>query len=141
VTPEQITLVEQSFDTLAADPDGLARSFYTRLFTIAPSVRVLFPGDLAEQRRKLVAELAAIVGTIRQPDVLVPRAQRLGERHVGYGADNEHYTAVGMALLFTIGEQLGGDATPEVIEAWRAAYTAVADVMMAAADAHRHAAA
>lgn len=130
MTPDQIDLVEQSFAVLADDADRLARSFYSRLFTIAPDVRSLFPDDLTEQRSKLVTELAAIAGAVRNVAALAPRLERLGERHVGYRVRDEHYEPVGMALLFAIGERLGGQATPEVLEAWRAAYTTVATVMM-----------
>jgi nitric oxide dioxygenase len=43
------------------------------------------------------------------------------------------YGTVGAALLWTLGEGLGPDFTPETKEAWTAAYTLLAGVMTQAA--------
>jgi len=59
--------------------------FYGRLFEIAPDVRALFPADLAEQKKKLIAMLATAVNNLHQVGSIVPAVQDLGRRHVGYG--------------------------------------------------------
>ena len=61
MTPEQVTLVQQTFGQVAPIADKAAEIFYDRLFEVAPTVKPLFQGDIAEQRRKLIAMLAVVV--------------------------------------------------------------------------------
>ncbi|HWH85037.1 MAG TPA: globin family protein [Burkholderiaceae bacterium] len=135
MTPVQIQLVRSSFAKVLPIAEPAAAIFYARLFELAPGVRGLFKGDMVEQGRKLMAMLAAVVNVLDQPDVLVPAAQRLAERHVGYGARPEHYAVVGEALIDTLAKGLGDAFTPPTREAWVAAYTALSTVMIAAAAA------
>ena len=58
LTEHDIALVRASFAEVAPIKDTAADIFYDRLFAIAPSARALFPEDLAEQKRKLMAMIA-----------------------------------------------------------------------------------
>ena len=58
MTPEQVSLVQESFKKVQPIAPQAADLFYGRLFEIAPQVRPLFPADLKEQKRKLMAMLA-----------------------------------------------------------------------------------
>jgi hemoglobin-like flavoprotein len=49
------------------------------------------------------------------------------------GVTNAHYDTVATALLWTLGQGLGDDFTPEVKAALVAAYTLLATTMQAAA--------
>jgi nitric oxide dioxygenase len=135
MTPEQIKLVQESFAKVVPISEVAADIFYTRLFELAPQVRALFKGDMVEQGRKLMAMLRTVVSLLDKPDVLVPAAQRLAERHVGYGAVPAHYAVVGQALIDTLAKGLGDAFTPETRAAWTAAYGLLSSVMIAAADA------
>lgn len=90
MTPEQITLVQQSFAKVAPISAQAAVLFYDRLFEVAPSVRAMFPEDMTEQRKKLMGMLAAVVGGLSNLDSILPAASALAKRHVGYGAKAEH---------------------------------------------------
>ena len=59
MTPEQVQLVQQSFAKVAPISEQAATIFYDRLFEVAPAVRAMFPDDMKEQRKKLMATLAA----------------------------------------------------------------------------------
>ena len=61
MTPEQIKLVQESFKSVAPIAATAADLFYDRLFLIAPQARTLFPDDLSEQKKKLMAMLGAMV--------------------------------------------------------------------------------
>jgi hemoglobin-like flavoprotein len=135
MTPTQIQLVQSSFAKVLPIADTAAAIFYDRLFELAPQVRALFKGDMVEQGRKLMAMLRTVVNLLDKPDVLVPAAQRLAERHVGYGALPAHYAVVGEALIDTLAKGLGDAFTPETREAWLAAYGTLSSVMIAAAAA------
>ena len=112
-----------------------AALFYGRLFEIAPEVKPLFKGDIAEQGRKLMQVLATAVNGLDDLPALVPVVQDLGRRHVRYGVTDAHYGVVGEALLWTLGQGLGDGFTPAVKEAWIVVYTVLADTMKQAAKA------
>ncbi len=129
MTPTQKTLVQQSFKQVVPIADTAATIFYERLFAIAPGVRPLFKGDLAEQKKPLVQMLDNCVGKLDAPDELLPAVRALGKRHVAYGVTDEHYGLVGAALLWTLETGLGAAFTPEVKDAWTAVYTVLATTM------------
>ena len=135
MTPEQITLVQEIFKQVQPIAAQAADLFYGRLFEIAPQVRTLFPEDLTEQKRKLMAMLGTAVGSLHRISEIVPAVQALGRRHAGYKVTAEHYKPVGEALIWTL-EQGRGDAfTPPIKTAWLEAYTMLANVMKEAAEA------
>jgi hemoglobin-like flavoprotein len=133
MTPNQIQLVQSSFAKVLPISEQAAAIFYARLFELAPDVRSLFKGDMAEQGRKLMAMLRTVVGTLDRLDVLVPVAQRLAERHVGYGVEAAHYAVVGAALIDTLATGLGEAFTPDTRAAWETAYGTLSAVMIQAA--------
>lgn len=130
---QQITIVQQTFALAQLDADALAQRFYARLFALDPSLRAMFPSELAEQRRKLMATIGIAVAGLRRPEGLLPTLRQLGERHAGYGVRDEHYALVGQALLNTLADHFGAAYTPQVAEAWSAAYALLSGVMQEAA--------
>jgi hemoglobin-like flavoprotein len=136
VKPTQIKLVQESFAKVAPIADQAAVIFYDRLFEVAPQVKAMFPADMTEQRRKLMAMLAAVVNGLGNLETVLPAASALANRHVTYGAKAEHYPVVGAALLWTLEKGLGDGWTPEVAEAWTDAYDWLSGVMISEAYGH-----
>jgi len=130
MTPEQVKLVQRSFAEVAPIADEAAMIFYDRLFEIAPQVKTLFPADITEQRRKLMATLAIVVNGLSSLESILPAASSLATRHVAYGAKPEHYPVVGSALLWTLEKGLGPAWTKDVADAWTAAYTLLSGFMI-----------
>jgi hemoglobin-like flavoprotein len=133
LTETQIALVQSSFATIAPIADDAAVLFYNRLFEIDPSLRQMFKGDMAEQRRKLMQMLSAAVKGLQRLDRLVPVVEDLGRRHAGYGVTDAHYETVGAALLWTLEKGLGRAFTPEMRDAWATVYGLLASTMRNAA--------
>lgn len=133
MTPDQVTLVQQSFAKVAPISEQAAVLFYDRLFEVAPSVRAMFPDDMTEQRKKLMATLAVVVNGLTNLEAVLPAASALAKRHVSYGAKPEHYPVVGGALLWTLEKGLGEAWTPEVASAWAAAYGTLSGFMISEA--------
>jgi hemoglobin-like flavoprotein len=132
-TPEQVALVQESFELVAPIAETAAELFYNRLFELDPSVKPLFKGDMTEQGKKLMAMIATAVKGLNNPEKLIPAVEQLGRNHVGYGVVPEHYDTVGAALIWTLEQGLGDAFTPEVKDAWIAVYTLLASVMKDAA--------
>ena len=133
LTLAQKTLVQESFATIAPIADQVAALFYRRLFEIEPSLRQMFRGDMAEQRKKLMKMLTAAVKGLDRLDQFVPVVQDLGRRHATYGVTDAHYGTVGAALLWTLEQGLGTMFTPEMKDAWATVYGLLATTMQDAA--------
>jgi hemoglobin-like flavoprotein len=129
VTPDQKILVKESFGLVAPMADAAAELFYNRLFELDPSLRWLFHGDLREQGRKLMQMLGVAVHGLDRLEAIMPAVRALGRRHAGYGVRPEDFDTVGAALLWTLGKGLGPAFTPEVRDAWAAAYHVLATGM------------
>lgn len=132
MTPDQISLVQKSFDTVPAE--AAAELFYARLFELDPSLRPLFKGDMTVQGQKLMDMIATAVDGLSDLETIVPAVQDLGVRHAGYGVKADHYNTVGSALLWTLEKGLGEQFTDDVREAWTDAYTLLSTTMIDAAD-------
>ena len=133
MTPDQVKLVQDSFAKVAPISETAAVLFYDRLFEVAPQVKAMFPADMTEQRRKLMAMLAAVVNGLGDLPSILPAASALAKRHVTYGAKPEHYPIVGAALLWTLEKGLGAGWTPEVASAWTTAYGTLSGYMISEA--------
>ena len=133
MTPDQVTLVQESFAKVAPISETAAVLFYERLFEIAPQVKAMFPADMTEQRRKLMATLAAVVNGLGNLNSILPAASALAKRHVSYGAKAEHYPVVGAALLWTLEKGLGDGWTPQIAQAWTTAYGTLSGYMISEA--------
>ena len=134
MTPAQIKLVQASFAKVAAIAATAADHFYGRLFEIAPHLREMFPDDLTEQKKKLMAMLGTVVAGLDRLDALMPAVRALGQSHAEYGVTSAHFAPVGVALLWTLKKGLGDDFTPDVREAWATAYSALSQAMIAGAN-------
>jgi len=133
MTPDQVKLVQESFAKVVPISETAAVLFYERLFEIAPQVKSMFPADMTEQRKKLMAMLATVVNGLDRLESILPAASALAKRHLGYGAKPAHYPVVGSALLWTLEKGLGDGWTPEVAEAWTAAYGTLSGYMISEA--------
>jgi hemoglobin-like flavoprotein len=130
MTPGSIQLVQESFAKVAPISGQAAVLFYDRLFEIAPDVRAMFPANMTEQRKKLMATLAVVVGGLSKLDTVLPAASALAKKHVAYGVQASHYPIVGAALLWTLEQGLGEGWTPELASAWVEAYGTLSSFMI-----------
>src|SRR5689334_6388060 len=133
MTPQQIVLIQQNFERIASQWEAVATVFYNRLFTMQPVLRLLFPADLSEQKKKLMATLALAIKSLNEPEKLVPVLENLGRRHALYGVRDEYYETVGAALVETLRAALTAEFTAEAEAAWTKMYDFVAGVMKRAA--------
>lgn len=133
MTEQQVALVKDSWAKVVPIADTAADLFYGRLFEIAPEVKPLFPEEMSGQKKKLLQTLGYCVGSLDRLEEIVPAVRDLGKRHVDYKVEDEHYDSVGAALLWTLGQGLGDDFTPEVEGAWTEVYTVLSTTMKDAA--------
>ena len=134
MTPLEIELIRASWAGVEPIADTAAELFYGRLFELDHAIERLFRRtDMASQRKNLMQTLAVVVRSLDKLEQIVPAVEALGRRHAAYGVREAHYATVGDALLWTLGQGLGEDFTPEVRAAWTTAYGTLASVMIEAA--------
>ncbi len=129
MTPEQVELLQHSFARVVPISETTAELFYGRLFDIPPEIRPLFNASSPDQGRKFMSMLATLVRGLKDPQTILPTAQSLGGRHVGYGVVPEQYEHMGEALLWALEHVQGDDFTPDVRAAWAEAYAIISGVM------------
>ena len=137
MTPEQITLVQSSFERLGPDLPALTARFYQELFQRDPALRPLFTTDMAEQRVRFAEKLTEIVQSMPRLSELLIHTRALGARHVGYGVRTADYQTLGNALLAALAAVLGDSFDTDTREAWALAYNLVAETMLEGAAAAR----
>jgi hemoglobin-like flavoprotein len=129
MTPQQVALIQESWRKVLPISDTAAELFYSRLFTLDPSLKRLFKGELKPQGRKLMAMLNTVVYGLSDFGRLAPAVKELGQKHDGYGVQPAHYHTVGEALLWTLKQGLQDAFDEETELAWVAAYGRLAGIM------------
>jgi hemoglobin-like flavoprotein len=118
LTDHEITLIQSTFRQIVPIADSTGELFYNRLFELDPSLRSMFPADMANQNVKMLQMIGAAVASLKDMDVITAQIRALGARHIDYGVKDEHYDTLGEALLWALEHVLGDDFTPEVKTAW-----------------------
>jgi hemoglobin-like flavoprotein len=131
ITPAQIALVRSSFLQVLPIADAAGVLLYERIFTLAPATRTLFDDDIRPQAVRLMAAVRAAVESLHDLDAVEPFLVKLGARHVRYGVRPEHFDVGRDALLWTLEQALGDAFTPELRDAWSAAWNVIAGAMTA----------
>jgi nitric oxide dioxygenase len=131
ITSRQIALVQASFQQVLPIADTAGELLYGRVFVLAPETRALFDEDIRPQARRLMAAVRIAVDGLNRLDEVGPYLVTLGSRHLRYGVRPEHFEVGGAALLWTLEQGLGEAFTPEVRDAWAAAWEVVAGAMVA----------
>jgi nitric oxide dioxygenase len=132
LTPEQIKLVENSWDYILLNSNEAGTIFYKKLFSMAPELRQLFKGDINSQSQKLVSLITFAVHKLNSFNDIVSDVRTLGMRHKGYKVKPEHYSVVNEALLWTLSKGLGDRWNDETKQAWAATYQALSKIMIEA---------
>lgn len=131
MTPEQIVLIQQSFEQIyPSHYDAFAATFYRHLFALDPALHRMFPIDLGPQRGKLMTTLHLVVDGLWDLDAVRPVLAQLGHRHREYGVRSAQYTTMGAAFDAALRDFFGEALTPEVAAAWRAACAFIISAMI-----------
>ncbi|PNG36990.1 NO-inducible flavohemoprotein [Pseudomonas sp. BNK-6] len=129
-------IIKSTVPLLENGGEALITHFYRMMLSEYPQVRPLFnqahqaSGD---QPRALANGVLMYARHIDQLDQLGDLVAKIINKHVALQILPEHYPIVGACLLRAISEVLGSEiATPEVINAWGAAYNQLADILIGA---------
>ncbi|WP_348269777.1 NO-inducible flavohemoprotein [Edaphobacter paludis] len=129
---QQKEIVQATVPVLQQYGEAITTVFYTTLFEENPSLFNIFnPANQQNggQARSLAASILAYAAHIDRLDQLGGMVNRITHKHASLEVQPEHYPIVGDHLLRAIRTVLGDAATPEVIDAWAAAYGQLAEIM------------
>jgi len=134
-------VIRDSWRLVVPIADTAADLFYKRLFELKPAYQQLFTGDMAAQKRKLVAMLGFIVKSLDWPesawrddvaeeDDLFLVVLALGRRHSElYKIPDAAYAIVGEALMWALDYGLGKKFDDTARRAWTKVYSLVSTAM------------
>ncbi len=134
LTAEQTAIIKQTVPMLEAHGETVARRLYERMFEDDPEVKVYFnPAHQIEgtQPRALAKAIVTYAQYVDDPAVMADAMELIAQKHVSLTITPGPYPIVGKHLLAAIREVLGEAATDDVIDAWAAAYGALADLFIA----------
>lgn len=135
LTARQIEIVKATVPALQAHGETITRTFYGFLFEAHPELRNVFNqahqahGDQAKALAGAVIAYGANIDALQN---LGPAVNRIVQKHCSLDIQPEHYPIVGENLLKAVGHVLGDAATPEIVDAWGAAYGQLAAIMIGA---------
>ena len=126
-------IVKATVPALRAHGETITRTFYGDMPAAHPELYNVFnPVNQAGggQPRSLAASVLTYAEHIDDPSVLGRMVERISGKHASLEVRAEHYPIVGQYLLGAVAKVLGEAATPEIVDAWRAAYGQLADIMI-----------
>ncbi|GIJ30115.1 flavohemoprotein [Micromonospora qiuiae] len=128
-------LLKESWTLVEEDRVRLTEYFYARLFLLDPELRKLFPVQMAGQGDRLFEAIIAAIHTVDDPESFDEFLRALGRDHRKYHVDASHYDTMGRALLDSLRSIAGDGWDLAYDQAWRDAYAAIVEKMLAGAAA------
>ncbi|KAI1139085.1 globin-like protein [Hypoxylon sp. FL0543] len=118
---------------LQAHGETITKTFYENMLSAHPELNNIFNTTSQvtnRQPRALARAVLAYATHIDDLTKLTGAVQRIAQHHVSLFVQPEQYEIVGTYLLEAIGQVLGDAATPEIVDAWTAAYGVLAKVFI-----------
>ena len=133
LTKEQAQIITATVPVLVQYGNQITTAFYANLLREIPELNNVFNTSNqrnGQQQQALAGALYAYAANINNLEVLKPALERISQKHVSLYVKPEQYDIVGKYLLAAMGEVLGDALTPEILDAWTAAYVQLADIMI-----------
>ncbi|RUM90300.1 MAG: NO-inducible flavohemoprotein [Thiomicrospira sp.] len=129
-----IQTIKETAPVLAEQGLKITDLFYQKLFLNHPELQNIF--NMAnqaqgEQSRALAESVFMYASKIDELQELTPMVKRIANKHASLSIQPEHYPIVGKYLLEAIEEHLELPKSHPILDAWRIAYNALADIFIA----------
>ncbi|KAJ9149301.1 Flavohemoprotein [Pleurostoma richardsiae] len=133
LTPSQIAIVKATAPVLKEHGVTITTLFYNNMINAHPELRDIFSHTsqvTGRQPRALAASVLAYAEHVDDLPALRHAVERIAQKHVSLTVQPAQYDIVGKFLMEAIGQVLGAAATPDIVDAWTAAYGALASVFI-----------
>ncbi|KAH8895935.1 globin [Thozetella sp. PMI_491] len=131
---QQALLVKGTIPALRERGETITSIFYDNMLRDHPELNDIFNRvNLVNGRqpRALCAVILSFASNINNISELIPRLERMCNKHCSLGIQPEHYELVAKYLIQAFSEVLGPAMTPAVREAWTKAYYMLARMLCA----------
>ncbi|WP_162048329.1 NO-inducible flavohemoprotein [Vibrio taketomensis] len=130
---QHIAVIKSTIPLLESAGPALTQYFYQRMFSHNPELKDIF--NMTHQRTgrqgvALFEAVAAYAKNIENLAALSQAVERIAHKHTSFNIQPEHYQIVGHHLIETLRELAPEAFTPEVEEAWTAAYLFLAQIFI-----------
>lgn len=133
ITPEQAVIIKATAPVLAEHGLAITTKFYGDMISAHPELKNVFNNThqaTGHQPRALAGALYAYAANIDNLGALSPAVELICHKHASLFIRAEQYDIVGHHLIETLKAVLGDAATPEILDAWGAAYWQLANIMI-----------
>ncbi|MCV2401997.1 NO-inducible flavohemoprotein [Marinomonas sp. C2222] len=133
LSQQHIDTVRSTIPLLVSANTLITEHFYNRLFTHHPELQNIFNmshQSTGRQPTALFNAIAAYATHIDNLEVLTSAVMRIAHKHTSFNIQPSQYDVVGHHLIETLRELVPGAFTPEVEEAWTAAYQQLANIFI-----------
>jgi nitric oxide dioxygenase len=133
LTEQQIAIVKATAPVLKEHGVTITTVFYKNMLGENPELKNIFNLTSQANGRQPRALAMAVLGYATYIDDLPKLAhavERIAHKHASLHVSAEQYDIVGRYLIQAIGQVLGDAATPEIVDAWTAAYGVLAQVFI-----------
>lgn len=133
LSAKHISTVKSTIPLLESAGTAITEHFYQRMFAHNPELKHIF--NLSHQHSggqpaALFNAVAAYAKNIDNLGALSGAVERIAHKHTSFNIQPEHYPIVGHHLLETLRELAPDAFTPDVEEAWAAAYGVLAGIFI-----------
>ncbi|KAK9320921.1 globin-like protein [Lipomyces orientalis] len=138
LTSDQVKIVKATIPVLETHGATVTAHFYSNLLRDNPELKNIFNTtnqSNGHQSKALAGAVYAYAAHIDDLGALSPAVKRICHKHASLYIRPGQYEIVGKYLLGAFQEVLGNAFTPEVRDAWAAAYWQLANIMIDAEDA------
>jgi len=132
LTPAQVAIVKATVPALQEHGGTITKLFYQNMLAAHPELRNIFNLNSQANGRQPLALAASVLAYAAHIDDLAAlrhAVERIAHKHVSLDVQPAQYAIVGEHLLGAIAAVLGDAATPEIVDAWTAAYGMLAAVL------------
>ena len=129
----QKDLIKASIPALQAHGFDITKQFYHNMLDAHPELKEIFNTANQEHFKQPKALAGALLAYAANIDDLTPLSgavELMAAKHASLYVRPEQYAIVGTHLISAIGQVLGDAVTPELAEAWTAAYWQLAEILI-----------
>jgi nitric oxide dioxygenase len=133
LTTEQIAIIKSTVPILEQHGTTITKVFYENMLAAHPELNNIFNKanqDHLRQPRALAAAVYAYAKHIDDLGALGSTVELIANKHASMYVQPEHYAIVGEFLIGGFQQVLGDALTPEILDAWKAAYAQLADIFI-----------
>ncbi|GGI92916.1 flavohemoprotein [Shewanella hanedai] len=133
LSEKHISIVKSTIPLLESAGTAITEHFYQRMFSHNPELKNIF--NMSHQKTggqpaALFNAVAAYAKNIDNLGALSGAVERIAHKHTSFNIQPDHYPIVGHHLLETLRELAPDAFTPDVEEAWGAAYGLLAGIFI-----------